>query len=43
MNKKKSSIVDPFVTVEIFGVARDKEKKSTKVVENNGKKDLLYI
>lgn len=36
VNKKKSSIVDPFVTVEIFGVARDKEKKSTKVVENNG-------
>ncbi|XP_069814924.1 1-phosphatidylinositol 4,5-bisphosphate phosphodiesterase delta-1 isoform X1 [Dendropsophus ebraccatus] len=36
VNKKKSSIVDPFVTVEILGVARDREKKLTKVVENNG-------
>ncbi|XP_040289677.1 1-phosphatidylinositol 4,5-bisphosphate phosphodiesterase delta-1 isoform X2 [Bufo bufo] len=36
LSKKKSSIVDPFVSVEIFGVARDREKKLTKVVENNG-------
>ncbi|KAG8573265.1 hypothetical protein GDO81_012338 [Engystomops pustulosus] len=36
LNKKKSSIVDPFVSVEILGVARDKEKKLSKVVENNG-------
>ncbi|KAM4028589.1 1-phosphatidylinositol 4,5-bisphosphate phosphodiesterase delta-1 isoform 2-T2 [Anomaloglossus baeobatrachus] len=36
VNKKKSSIVDPFVTVELFGVARDKEKKTTKFIDNNG-------
>ncbi|XP_018408982.1 PREDICTED: 1-phosphatidylinositol 4,5-bisphosphate phosphodiesterase delta-1 [Nanorana parkeri] len=36
LNKKKSSIVDPFVSVEILGVARDNDKKQTKVIENNG-------
>ncbi|XP_073533872.1 1-phosphatidylinositol 4,5-bisphosphate phosphodiesterase delta-1 isoform X1 [Phyllobates terribilis] len=36
VNKKKSSIVDPFVTIEIFGVARDKEKKTSKFIDNNG-------
>ncbi|XP_063777860.1 1-phosphatidylinositol 4,5-bisphosphate phosphodiesterase delta-1 isoform X2 [Pseudophryne corroboree] len=36
LNKKKSSIVDPFVTLEIFGVTRDNDKKQTKVIDNNG-------
>ncbi|XP_068092058.1 1-phosphatidylinositol 4,5-bisphosphate phosphodiesterase delta-1 isoform X2 [Hyperolius riggenbachi] len=36
LNKKKSSIVDPFVSIEILGVARDNDKKQTVVVENNG-------
>ncbi|XP_040208727.1 1-phosphatidylinositol 4,5-bisphosphate phosphodiesterase delta-1 isoform X2 [Rana temporaria] len=36
LNKKKSSIVDPFVSVEINGVARDNDKKQTKVIDNNG-------
>ncbi|XP_077347360.1 1-phosphatidylinositol 4,5-bisphosphate phosphodiesterase delta-1 isoform X3 [Lithobates pipiens] len=36
LNKKKSSIVDPFVSVEILGVARDNDKKQTKVRDNNG-------
>ncbi|XP_075068291.1 1-phosphatidylinositol 4,5-bisphosphate phosphodiesterase delta-1 isoform X2 [Mixophyes fleayi] len=36
LNKKKSSIVDPFVTLEIVGVARDMAKKQTNVIENNG-------
>ncbi|KAM9308185.1 1-phosphatidylinositol 4,5-bisphosphate phosphodiesterase delta-1 [Gastrophryne carolinensis] len=36
LNKKNSSIVDPFVTIEILGVDRDSNKKQTKVVENNG-------
>uniref|UniRef100_A0A8C5QKT2 Phosphoinositide phospholipase C n=1 Tax=Leptobrachium leishanense TaxID=445787 RepID=A0A8C5QKT2_9ANUR len=36
VNKKKSSIVDPFVTIEIHGVEHDVEKKRTKVINNNG-------
>ncbi|KAM8967174.1 1-phosphatidylinositol 4,5-bisphosphate phosphodiesterase delta-1 [Pelodytes ibericus] len=36
LNKKKSSIVDPMVTVELHGVARDNDKKTTKVIDNNG-------
>ncbi|XP_053323571.1 1-phosphatidylinositol 4,5-bisphosphate phosphodiesterase delta-1 isoform X2 [Spea bombifrons] len=36
VNKKKSSIVDPLVTVEIHGVARDNDKKKTRVINNNG-------
>ncbi|KAM3927984.1 1-phosphatidylinositol 4,5-bisphosphate phosphodiesterase delta-1 isoform 2-T2 [Leptodactylus fuscus] len=40
LSKKSSSIVDPFVTVEILGVARDKGKKFSKVVDNNGFKPM---
>ncbi|CAH2281940.1 1-phosphatidylinositol 4,5-bisphosphate phosphodiesterase delta-1 isoform X1 [Pelobates cultripes] len=36
VNQKKSSIVDPTVIVEIHGVARDNDKKHTKVINNNG-------
>ncbi|CAI9540028.1 unnamed protein product, partial [Staurois parvus] len=36
LNKKKTSIVDPFVSIEILGVARDNDKKQTKVRDNNG-------
>ncbi|XP_053569744.1 1-phosphatidylinositol 4,5-bisphosphate phosphodiesterase delta-1 isoform X2 [Bombina bombina] len=36
VNKKKSSIVDPIVSVEIYGVARDKDKKKTSHVDDNG-------
>ncbi|KAG7524498.1 1-phosphatidylinositol 4,5-bisphosphate phosphodiesterase delta-1-like isoform X1 [Solea senegalensis] len=36
LNKKKSSIVDPMVTVEIYGVPADVAKKETHTVENNG-------
>ncbi|MEE6467416.1 hypothetical protein FKM82_007233 [Ascaphus truei] len=36
VNKKKDSIVDPVVTVEIHGVARDNDKKQTNVINNNG-------
>ncbi|KAM5157020.1 1-phosphatidylinositol 4,5-bisphosphate phosphodiesterase delta-1 isoform 2-T2 [Mantella aurantiaca] len=40
LNKKKSSIVDPFVSIEILGVARDNDKKQTKVIYNNGFKPM---
>lgn len=36
MNKKKSSIVDPLVIVEVFGVPADCAKKETHHIENNG-------
>lgn len=36
MNKKKSSIVDPLVIVEVFGVPADCAKKETNRVVNNG-------
>ncbi|XP_030629342.1 1-phosphatidylinositol 4,5-bisphosphate phosphodiesterase delta-1b isoform X2 [Chanos chanos] len=36
MNKKKSSIVDPLVRVEIFGVPADVSEKETEHIENNG-------
>ncbi|XP_069503789.1 1-phosphatidylinositol 4,5-bisphosphate phosphodiesterase delta-1 isoform X2 [Ambystoma mexicanum] len=35
-NKSKNCIIDPVVTVEIHGVARDCQKKETQVLENNG-------
>lgn len=35
-NKSKNCIVDPFITVEIYGVARDCERQQTKVIDNNG-------
>ncbi|XP_043835006.1 1-phosphatidylinositol 4,5-bisphosphate phosphodiesterase delta-1 isoform X3 [Dromiciops gliroides] len=36
VNKNKNSIVDPKVTVEIHGVARDNASMQTPVVDNNG-------
>ncbi|XP_044512699.1 1-phosphatidylinositol 4,5-bisphosphate phosphodiesterase delta-1 isoform X1 [Gracilinanus agilis] len=36
VNKSKNSIVDPKVTVEIHGVARDNASMQTPVVDNNG-------
>lgn len=36
MNKKNSSVVDPFVKVQIYGVPADVAKKETSVVDNNG-------
>lgn len=36
VNNKKSSIVDPLVKVQIFGVPADVETKETSVVDNNG-------
>ncbi|KAG8443531.1 hypothetical protein GDO86_012076, partial [Hymenochirus boettgeri] len=36
VNQKPSSIVDPFVRVEIHGVERDRAKKETSYIENNG-------
>ncbi|XP_014464534.2 1-phosphatidylinositol 4,5-bisphosphate phosphodiesterase delta-1 isoform X1 [Alligator mississippiensis] len=36
VNKGKNSIVDPRVTVEIYGVQQDSDKKQTRVIENNG-------
>ncbi|XP_041660092.1 1-phosphatidylinositol 4,5-bisphosphate phosphodiesterase delta-1-like isoform X2 [Cheilinus undulatus] len=36
VNKKKSSIVDPLVKVQVFGVPADNAEKETSAVENNG-------
>lgn len=36
VNKKKSSIVDPLVKVEVYGVPADVAEKETSPVENNG-------
>ncbi|XP_070701723.1 1-phosphatidylinositol 4,5-bisphosphate phosphodiesterase delta-1-like isoform X2 [Pempheris klunzingeri] len=36
VNKKKSSIVDPLVKVQVFGVPADVAEKETGPVENNG-------
>ncbi|KAG7227364.1 hypothetical protein INR49_000369 [Caranx melampygus] len=36
VNKKKSSIVDPLVKVEVFGVHADVAEKETNPVDNNG-------
>ncbi|XP_017276407.1 1-phosphatidylinositol 4,5-bisphosphate phosphodiesterase delta-1 isoform X2 [Kryptolebias marmoratus] len=36
VNKKKSSIVDPYVKVQIYGVPADTAKKVTSTVDNNG-------
>uniref|UniRef100_A0A667ZYE9 Phosphoinositide phospholipase C n=1 Tax=Myripristis murdjan TaxID=586833 RepID=A0A667ZYE9_9TELE len=36
VNKKKSSIVDPLVKVELFGVPADVAVKETEPIENNG-------
>ncbi|XP_037644612.1 1-phosphatidylinositol 4,5-bisphosphate phosphodiesterase delta-1-like isoform X4 [Sebastes umbrosus] len=36
VNKKKSSIVDPLVKVEVYGVPADVAKRETSAVENNG-------
>ncbi|KAL7386955.1 hypothetical protein ABVT39_016153 [Epinephelus coioides] len=36
VNKKKSSIVDPLVKVQVFGVPADVAKRETIYVENNG-------
>ncbi|XP_035025981.2 1-phosphatidylinositol 4,5-bisphosphate phosphodiesterase delta-1 isoform X1 [Hippoglossus stenolepis] len=36
LNKKKSSIVDPLVKVEVYGVPEDVAVKETNPVENNG-------
>lgn len=42
MNKGKNSIVDPRVTVEIYGVQQDSDKKQTRVIENNGKGEFSF-
>ncbi|XP_044076730.1 1-phosphatidylinositol 4,5-bisphosphate phosphodiesterase delta-1b isoform X5 [Siniperca chuatsi] len=36
VNEKKSSIVDPLVKVEVYGVPADVAEKETSAVENNG-------
>ncbi|XP_035134401.2 1-phosphatidylinositol 4,5-bisphosphate phosphodiesterase delta-1 isoform X4 [Callithrix jacchus] len=36
VNKNKNSIVDPKVTVEIYGVSRDVASRQTAVITNNG-------
>lgn len=36
VNKKKSSIVDPLVKVQVFGVPDDNAEKETVPIENNG-------
>lgn len=36
VNQKKSSIVDPLVKVEVYGVPADNDRKETNPVENNG-------
>ncbi|XP_070774277.1 1-phosphatidylinositol 4,5-bisphosphate phosphodiesterase delta-1-like isoform X3 [Enoplosus armatus] len=36
VNKKKSSIVDPLVKVEVYGVPADVAEKETSPIENNG-------
>ncbi|XP_010740451.1 1-phosphatidylinositol 4,5-bisphosphate phosphodiesterase delta-1 isoform X1 [Larimichthys crocea] len=36
VNNKKSSIVDPLVKVEVFGVPADVDEKKTSAIENNG-------
>ncbi|XP_071346561.1 1-phosphatidylinositol 4,5-bisphosphate phosphodiesterase delta-1-like isoform X4 [Trachinotus anak] len=36
VNQKKSSIVDPLVKVEVFGVPADVAEKETSPIENNG-------
>ncbi|OCT73826.1 hypothetical protein XELAEV_18032790mg, partial [Xenopus laevis] len=36
VNKKPSSIVDPLITMEIHGVERDKGRKQTQIMKNNG-------
>ncbi|XP_074506479.1 1-phosphatidylinositol 4,5-bisphosphate phosphodiesterase delta-1-like isoform X2 [Sebastes fasciatus] len=36
VNKKKSSIVDPLVKVEVYGVPADVAERETSAVENNG-------
>lgn len=36
VNQKKSSIVDPLVKVEIYGVPEDGAVKETEAVDNNG-------
>ncbi|XP_019960064.2 1-phosphatidylinositol 4,5-bisphosphate phosphodiesterase delta-1 isoform X1 [Paralichthys olivaceus] len=36
LNKKKSSIVDPLVKVEVYGVPEDVAVKETNPIENNG-------
>lgn len=38
VNNKKSSIVDPLVKVQVFGVPADVAEKETPAIENNGKK-----
>lgn len=41
VNRKKSSIVDPLVKVEVYGVPADMAVKETRAVENNG--NALYV
>ncbi|KAM4688246.1 1-phosphatidylinositol 4,5-bisphosphate phosphodiesterase delta-1 isoform 2-T2 [Discoglossus pictus] len=36
VNKKKSSIVDPVVTIEVHGVTRDNDTRQTHHIDNNG-------
>lgn len=36
MNNKKSSIVDPLVKVQVFGVPADCSEKETHHIANNG-------
>lgn len=43
MNNKKSSIVDPLVKVQVYGVPADIAEKETNAIENNGIFLLLYF
>lgn len=42
MTQKKSSILDPLVKVEVYGVPADVAEKKTHHVDNNGSFLLLY-
>lgn len=43
MNKKKSSIVDPLVKVEVYGVPADCAERKTNHIENNGTFLVMHI
>lgn len=35
-NRSKGEVIDPFVTVQVFGVGMDQQEVQTTVVKNNG-------
>lgn len=43
VNDKKSSIVDPLVKVQVYGVPADVAEKQTNAIENNGIYFPLYL